>query len=364
MEEDYYKILGVDKNASSDDIKKAYRRLAHKYHPDKKGGDEVKFKKINEAYQVLSDENKRRQYDAFGEAQQPGASGGGFSSTWSWGSQTQQEGFSNIEFDVSDLGDIFQDFFGRKSKQKNIKRGNDIEISFELSLEDVLTETKKSVLIKKFIVCSRCNGNGAEPGTKINECFTCSGVGEVQEIKKTFLGSFTTHVVCPDCKGEGQKPEKKCNVCRGEGRVKDKEKIVITIPAGIDNNQVIKIPEKGEAGKRGGQSGDLYARIFIKENSVFKRRGDDIYMTLPITFSQAALGDEVKISLLEKDKTVIFKVPSGTEHGKIFKIANKGIPKFSGWGRGNMYIVINLKTPKKLNKKQKELLKELREEGL
>jgi len=362
--ESYYKVLGVEKNASSDDIKKAYRKLAHQYHPDKKGGDEVKFKKINEAYQVLSNEEKRKQYDSFGGAQQPGAGGGGFNSTWSWGAQTQQDGFNNVEFDASDLGDIFQEFFGRKSKKKNIKRGNDIEVSFELSLEDVLAIVKKEILVKKFNTCNRCSGTGAEPGTKINECFTCRGIGEVQEIKKTFLGSFTAHVTCPDCNGEGQKPEKKCNVCKGEGRVKEKEKIKIVIPAGIDNNQVIKVAGKGEAGKKGGQSGDLYVRIFIKEHSVFQRRGDDIYMTLPITFSQAALGDEVKIPLLEKNKTVIFKIPSGAEHGKIFKIANKGIPKFSGWGKGNMYIVLTIKTPKKISKRQKELLKELKGEGL
>ncbi len=360
--ESYYDVLGVKTNASSDDIKKAYRKLAHKYHPDKKTGDELKFKKINEAYQVLSDESQRKQYDNFGNNHQ--GSEAGFNSTWSWGSQQQKEGFNNAEFDASDLGDIFQEFFGRKVSPKNTKRGKDIEISFEINLEESLSEVKKTISLNKYISCNRCDGGGGEPGSKINECFSCRGVGEVQEIKKTFLGSFTVRVTCPDCKGEGNVPEKHCNVCKGDGRVKMKNKIEITIPAGIDNNQIIKIIGKGEAGKKSGQNGDLYVRVFIKKHSIFERKNDDIYMRLPITFSQAVLGDEVKIPLLEKNKKVIFKIPSATDYGKVFKISNKGIPKFSGWGRGNMYIILLLTVPKKITSKQKKIIMELKKEGL
>jgi len=372
--EDFYQILGIKKDASVDEIKKAYRKLAHKYHPDK-GGDAAKFKKINEAYQTLSNTEKRRQYDTFGKTFEK--NGQGFSSTWAWGRHAEgTEGgddFSNIEFDATDLGDIFEQFFGRRggSKRRDKRRGNDIEISFEISLEETLNEMKKDISISKFIACHRCNGTGAEPETKINECFTCRGAGQVQEIRRTFLGSFTTYVICPDCKGEGQKPEKECNVCKGDGRVKEKEDIKIIIPTGIDNNQVIKIAGKGEAGKKGGQSGDLYVRVFVKKDPIFQRKGDDIYTTISITFSQATLGDEIKIPLLEKDKNnffnnkkIIFKIPAGTEYGKVFKVANKGIPKFSGWNRGDMYVKLIIKSPKNLNKRQKELLQELKKEGL
>ncbi len=360
--ENYYKILGIKKDASGDEIKKAYRKLAHKYHPDKTGGNEIKFKEINEAYQVLSNTNKRRQYDTFGSDNQQ--SNSGFNSTWAWGSGAQQTEFNDVEFDTGGLGDIFQEFFGKKSKKRNIKKGKDVKVSFEISLEETLTEIKEEISIKKFMICNRCFGSGAEPKTKINECFTCRGIGEVQEIKKTFLGSFTAYVICPDCEGIGQKPEKKCNICEGEGRIKEKENIKIIIPAGIDNNQIIKIAGRGEAGKRGGQSGDLYVEIFIKEHPTFKRKGDDIYMILLITFTQAVLGDQVKISLLEKNKKADFKIPAGTKHGKIFKVANKGIPRFSGWGRGDMYIVLTIITPNKITEEQRKLLEKLRKEGL
>lgn len=361
--ENYYQVLGIKKDASLDEIKKAYRKLAHQYHPDKKGGDEAKFKKINEAYQVLSNEKERKQYDTFGSNYKNSA--GGFNSTWAWGSQGTQGGFHNVEFDTSDLGDIFEQFFNKgRTQKKDKRRGKDIEVSFEILLEDTLGQIQKDISINKFVVCGRCNGSGAEPGTKIKECFTCKGVGEVQEIKKTFLGSFTTYVSCPDCKGEGQRPERECNVCEGSGRTKEKHDIKIVIPAGIDNNQVIKVVGKGEAGKKGGESGDLYARIFIKEHPLFQRRGDDIYTTIPITFSQAALGDSIKIPLLEREKKIIFKIPAATEHGKVFKVSDKGIPRFSGWGRGNMYVKLTIITPTKLNKRQKELLQELKKEGM
>lgn len=356
---DYYQILGISKNASPEEIKKAYYKLAHKYHPDKGTGDEKKFKEINEAYQVLSDKEKRAQYDRFGRVFE-GAPGfePGFDFQWSWGRP-------NIEFDFEDLGEMVEEMFGFgvPRRRKDLKKGKDIEIDIEIPLTATLKGEEKLVTLYKYITCSRCQGTGAEPGTKIIECFSCRGTGEVQQIKKTFFGSFTRYTTCPECGGEGAHPEKSCNVCRAEGRVKDKEDIKIWIPAGVDTNQVIKVGGKGEAGKKGGKPGDLYVRIFVKKHQIFARKGDDLYIEVPISFSQAALGDEIEIPTLE-GKKILLTVPPGTESGKILKISGKGIPHFSGYGRGNLYVELLVKTPKKLTKKQKELLEKLKEEGI
>lgn len=367
---DYYKILGVSKNASQEEIKKAFHKLAHKYHPHK-GGDEKKFKEINEAYQVLSDKEKRAQYDRFGKVFEDGAGTQGSSDwdfSWSWG---QPFGFGNengpdVEFDLGGLGDIFEDFFGfgvRQSRKKNFKKGKDIKIDLEIDLEDVLKGTTKEIFLQKQVVCSRCDGKGAEPGTSVKECFSCRGVGQVQQVKKTFFGSFTQWVICPECRGEGERPDKPCNVCKGEGRVKGEKKIKIFIPAGVDSNQVIKVAGEGNAGKRGGPSGDLYVRILIKPHPIFERKGDDLYRISEIKYSQAVLGGETEISMLD-GKKVILEIPPGTESGKIFKISGKGVPHFSRWGRGDLYVQLLIKVPKKLTKKQKEVLEKLKEEGL
>jgi len=362
---DYYQILGVKKDASSDEIKKAYYKLAHKYHPDKESGDEKRFKEINEAYQVLSDKEKRAQYDRFGRVFEggPGAEPG-FDFQWAWGKPGMD--FEEIfRTDFGDLGEMMEEIFGfgPPRRRKNLKKGRDIEIDIEIPLSECLKGREKVVTLYKYITCSRCQGNGAEPGTKISECFSCRGSGEVQQIKKTFFGSFTRYTICPECKGEGYRPEKPCNVCRAEGRVKGEEDIKIWIPAGVDTNQVIKVAEKGDAGKRGGKPGDLYVRIFVKKHPIFTRKGDDLYISLPISFSQAALGDEIEVLTLEGAK-LLLKVPSGTESGKILRISGKGIPHFSGYGKGDLYVELIIKTPKRLTKEQKKLLDQLRKEGL
>jgi len=355
QQKDYYKILGVEKNASSEDIKKAYYRLAHQYHPDKKGGDEKKFKEINEAYQVLSDKEKRSNYDRFGSAFSNGQAGGFNYQNMRW---------EDIMDDFGGIEDIFDIFGGRsRKKPQDTRKGKDIEVYLELDLESILKNQEKEISIIKNCTCSRCNGSGAEPGTKSKECFTCRGTGVVQEIRKTFLGTFSQNTICPDCNGEGLKPEKPCNVCNGEGRIKKAEKIKINIPAGVDNNQVIKVKGKGEAGKRGGEAGDLYIRIGIKPHKIFQRSGDDVYLRKNITFSQATLGDKIKIPTLEGEEMIV-KVPEGIESGKILKISKRGIPHFSSIGRGNLYLQINIKTPDKLTRKQKELLEQLKKEGL
>lgn len=363
---DYYQILGVPRSASQEEIKKAFHRLAHKYHPHK-GGDEKKFKEINEAYQVLSDEKKRREYDQFGRVFEGGFEG---QPGWDFGfgrgfDFESMRGKFEDDFEPLDLGEIFEEIFGFGTpwRKKDLKRGKDIEIDIEIPLEAVLRGQEKEISLYKMVICSRCQGKGGEPGTPIKECFSCRGTGEVQQIKKTIFGSFTRFTVCPECGGEGERPEKPCNVCRGEGRIKGEEKIKIHIPAGVDSNQVIKIEGQGEAGRRKGKPGDLYIRIFVKPHPIFRRKGDDLYLSLPISFSQAALGEEIEVPTLEGRK-ILLKIPAGTESGKILRISGRGIPHFSRYGRGNLYVELVVKTPKKLTKKQKELLERLKAEGL
>lgn len=358
---DYYKILGVSRDASSGEIKKAYYKLAHKYHPDK-GGDGEKFKEINEAYQILSDKEKRNQYDRFGRVFE-GNIGGfdpGVQFNWAWG----KPGI-DLEFDFTDLGDLMEQIFGSgfSRGKEDLRKGKNIKIDVEISFKDLLKGKKKEISLQKKVTCQRCSGSGAEPGTKIKECFSCRGSGKVQQIKRSFFGSYTKYIICPECNGEGCQPEKKCNVCKGEGGVKGKEDIEIFIPAGVDSNQIIRIEGKGNAGRRGGKAGDLYIRVLVKPDPILKRRGDDLYLRMPISFSQAALGGEIEILTLE-EKKIVLKIPSGTESGKVLIISGKGIPHFGYSGRGDLYVELIVKTPKKLSKKQKELLKKLEEEGM
>ncbi len=362
---DYYQVLGIKKDASLEEIKRAYYNLAHKYHPDKGQGDENKFKEINEAYQVLSNKEKRAQYDQYGRVfegafsgqQESPFSGFDFSSFWA-------NGFQGGGFGSPDLEDLFGDFFGFGSSRakKDIRRGEDIEIELSMELKDVLKNQNKKIDIYKYNACKRCEGRGAEPQSKINECQTCRGAGQVQQVKKTFFGTMARYTQCPSCNGEGSIPEKVCNVCRGEGRIKNHQDIEITIPAGADSGQVLRFAGAGNAGKKGGRAGDLYVKIFVKPSEVFKRKGDDLHSVVPVSFVSAALGDEIEVSTLEKQ--ILLKIPAGTESGKVFRISGRGIPRFSGYGRGNLYAKIQIATPKKLTKKQKELLERLKDEGI
>lgn len=372
MAKDYYQILGISRNASSDEIKKAYYKLAHQYHPSRKEGNEKKFKEISEAYRILSDKEKRTQYDRFGRTFEGGGAEPGFDFQWSWGKPDID--FEDIfRTDFGDLGEMMEDFFGfgAPRRKKDIKKGRDIEVELEISLEDILKGKEKEIGLEKLISCSRCQGVGAEPGTQVKECFSCRGTGQVQQIRRTPFGSFTRLSTCPECGGEGLRPEKPCNVCKGEGRVRGEEKIKIFIPAGVDANQVIKVEGRGDAGKKGGKTGDLYVRIFVKSHPSFKRKGDDLYVSVPISFSQATLGDEIEIPTLDGlvdasqgKKKILLNIPAGIDSGKVLIISGKGIPHFSGYGRGNLYVELVVKTPKRLTKKQKELLEQLRKENL
>jgi len=352
----YYSILGVSKSASADEIKKAFRKLAHQHHPDKSGGDEAKFKEINEAYQVLSSQEKRSQYDQFGSNFDQFGGGSGNTQGFDFGSFWQNGS--------ADFSDIFEGIFNNgPSRERNINRGRDIEVGLNINLEDTLKDFEKEINLAKLVACKRCDGLGTEPGTKLKECVTCRGTGRVKQMRKTILGTITRAAVCPECKGEGRIPEKPCNVCSGEGRIEGEEKIKVNIPAGVDTGQVIEVPNMGEAGKRGDEAGDLYIKVFVKPHPSFERKGDDLLTEQDISFSQAVLGGEAEIDTLEGKKLVL-KVSERTESGKILKISNKGIPHFSGWGRGNLFVELNISIPKKLTKKQKQVLKELEEQGL
>ena len=372
MPEDYYKILGIEKSATQDEVKRAFHKLAHKHNPDK-GGDEKKFKEINEAYQVLSDAKKRQQYDQFGRVFDGQGGGNPFEDFgqggWSWGTGQNPFGQEGVEFDLGDLGDMFSDFFGGSSvfggrgSKKDVKKGKDIQVELEISLERTLKDSVEKIELQKQIKCHRCSGNGAEPGTKIKECVTCRGIGQVQQVRKTPFGSFTTLATCPSCRGEGTSPENPCNVCKGEGRVKGTETIDVHIPAGIDAGQVIKIEGKGEAGKKNAKVGNLFVRISIKPHPIFERRGDDLFTQTQISFSQAVLGDEIEIKSLE-GTGLLLQIPEGTESGKVLRISGRGIPHFNNFGRGNLYIELKINTPKKITKEQKKLLEELRKHGI
>jgi molecular chaperone DnaJ len=364
MAKDYYQILGLARGASQEDIKRAYRRLAHKFHPDK-GGDEARFKEVSEAYQILSDADKRSQYDKFGRVFEGGAGQEGFGGfRWGFpGTGGDEEGSSGFSFDF-DVGDIFEDFFGGQDvRSKDLRRGKDVELELEIPLEATLQRREEVIPLQRFTTCSRCQGVGAEPASKVKECFSCRGTGQVQRIQRTIFGSFTRGGVCPECEGEGLQPEKPCNVCKGEGRVRGQETIKVQIPAGIDSNQILKMAGQGEAGRRKGKAGDLYIRIHVKPHPVFQRKGDDLFVRMPVLFSQAVLGDEIAVPTIE-GTSILVAIAPGTEPGKIVKVPGKGIPHFSGLGRGNMNIEVQFKLPKKLSQEQRELLERLKDEGI
>ncbi len=348
--EDYYQILGVSRSATKEEIKKAYRKLAHKHHPDK-GGDEKTFKKISEAYHVLSNEEKRKQYDRFGKSG-PGA-----------GNQHHSD-FGGFQGDF-DFGDIFEEFFGFGSRSGGgrKRRGEDIKINVTTSLEKIIKDEERVVTLRKMFPCEPCQGDGSAPGTKKKTCSTCKGKGKVRKEAGSFLGSFAQIAVCPDCHGEGEISEKKCSSCQGEGRVEKEEKIKFTIPAGIDSGQTLKIAQKGNAGRKGTPSGDLLVEIEVKNNTSFKRRGEDLFYSTIISYSKAALGGKIEVPLLSGGK-ISLKIPSGTISGKVFRISKKGLPRLSGYGQGDLYVTVNIDVPKKINKKQKELLEKLQQEGI
>ncbi len=358
---DYYKILEISSNANLEDIKKAYRKLALKYHPDKTKGDkesEKHFKEINEAYRVLSDPAKRRQYDQFGQTFE-GAAGGGFSGF-------RPEDFNRFTQDFSDLGgfnDIFESFFGgtRSARQKPEARlrGRDVEVNLKVTFDEAAFGVTKEVGISRLVVCQFCDGTGSATG-RLTVCDKCSGSGEIRSNRRTILGMITQVQICDVCKGLGKKPEKICRHCRGDGRINKTEQIKIDIPAGIDSGQTIKLVDQGEAGFRGAPAGDLYIVIHVLESLDFKRQGSDLYRTEILNYPTAVLGGEIKVKSLTKDLKL--KVPSGTKSGEVFRLKSKGLPKVGQSGQGDLFIKVEIDIPKRLNLRQKRILEELKEE--
>lgn len=354
MGRDYYQILGVEKKASKEEIKKAFRKLAHKYHPDKKGGDEEKFKEASEAYSVLSDDRKRAEYDAYGRTFS-GANGGAGAGGFDF-SGFQGQGFDFQDFD---LGDIFGDFFGGG---REVKRGRDISIDVEIDFKDSVFGTKRKVLLTKTSFCSQCSGSGAKAGTEMKACETCSGSGKVNETRNSIFGAFSTVRPCAVCHGEGQVPKDPCQKCHGEGVVNEQEEISVQIPAGIENGQMIRLSEMGEAVARG-VPGDLYVKIHVKDHPVFKKQGENIAMNLNVKLTDALLGAEYRIDTL--DGPLKLKIPENTRFGDILRVKGKGVALNSaGTKRGDLLIKIEIDLPKKLSRKAKKLLEDLREEGI
>lgn len=361
---DYYNVLGVDKKASKDEIKKAFRTLAHKYHPDKKTGDDAKFKEINEAYSVLSDDQKRSQYDQFGSAGPNmgggyGGFGGGASGFDGFDfSQFTQGGNGNFEFD---FGDIFGDIFGGGGGRRQTKRGRDISIDVELSFEDSIFGVERTILLNKTSKCDFCGGTGAEKGSEMSTCETCNGKGSVREVKRSFFGQFESVATCSKCQGRGKIPKTKCTHCFGSGIEKRESEIKVKIPVGIENGEMIRLSGGGEA-ISGGENGDLYIKVHVKRHQVFRKDGINLVMDLSLKLSQALLGDTVVVKTLDGD--VSLKVPEGVMHGEVLRMKGKGVPTGSGSARGDILVKTSIQLPKKLSREAKKAIETLKEEGL
>ena len=355
---DYYEVLGVSKGASADEIKKAYKKLARKYHPDLNPDNkeaEEKFKEVNEAYEVLSDANKKARYDQFGFAgvdPSYGAGGGGGA------------GFDG-GFDFGDLGDIFGSFFGggfggaRRTNPNAPQRGESIRMAVTLSFEEAAFGCEKSVSVDRMEQCNTCHGNGCAAGTTPEICPDCHGTGQVQVRRQTPMGMFATSSPCSRCGGKGKIIHQPCPDCHGSGAVRQHRTIQVSIPAGIDNGQTISVRGQGNAGKHGGPAGDLLVTITVRPHELFRREGTSVLCEAPITFAQAVLGAELEIPTI--DGKVKYDLPEGTQSGTTFRLKGKGIPSLNGRGRGDQYVTVYIETPRNLNKEQKEALKKFAE---
>jgi molecular chaperone DnaJ len=365
MAKNYYDILGVGKTANADEIKKAYRKLAHQYHPDKGSGNEEKFKEVNEAYQVLSNEEKKQQYDQYGQtfeqAQRNG--GGGFGGNPFGGQNPFGGGFNYGDFANGaqvewDFGDIFGDLFGMgRNQPRRSTRGVDLEMSLTITFEEAVFGAKKSITLEKRDKCATCNGNGAQPDTKIVTCPKCHGQGQIRTQRQTIFGAVQSSVSCDRCDGDGKVAEHPCKTCNGSGSIKQEKTLEVNIPAGIDDNQRIRIANEGEIGYKGSSPGDLYLLIRVKPSKEFKREGTTIRTEAPLSFAQAALGSKIIVKTIDGD--VELKIPAGTQSGKVFRLSSKGVPVVNSSKRGDMLVTVRVVVPNKLSKKETELIKEL-----
>jgi len=363
MARNYYEILGVDNKASKDEIKKAFRKLAHELHPDKKGGDVEKFKEVNEAYTVLSDDKKRAQYDMYGQTF-AGSNGptGGFQGNWQdfGGFDFSQftNGGTGFNAEGFDLGDIFSEFFSGGRRQA--KRGRDISIDVELSFEEAIFGSDRTFLLNKISVCSLCQGSGAKKGSEMIECKTCNGKGKIREMKRSIFGSIEVARACENCNGSGKVPKEKCEACGGAGILKKEEEIKIKIPSGIEDGEMIRLSGAGEAVK-GGVPGDLYIKAHVKKHKLFRKEGNDLVMNLDVKLSDALLGSSYVIETLDGPTTL--KIPEGINTGEKLQIKGKGVPS-SGRNRGDILVSVKVLIPKKLSKFAREYVSKLKEEGI
>ncbi|HAO64768.1 TPA: molecular chaperone DnaJ [Candidatus Taylorbacteria bacterium] len=367
MAKDYYEILGVDRKASQDDVKKAFRKLAHKYHPDKQGGDAARFKEASEAYSVLTDDKKRAEYDRFGHsASQQTANGGG---RGGFAGGFNPEDFGGFDFsgagggsEAFDLGDIFSQFFsgGAGGGRTRAPRGRDISIDIELSFAESIFGVDRKVLLTKTSTCATCSGSGAEPGTEFSTCTTCAGKGKIQETKRSMFGQVSVTTNCPTCKGAGKIPKQKCHTCGGAGVTRKQEEISLRIPAGIEDGEMVRLTGSGEA-VQGGTPGDLYVKIHVKAHPLFKKEGQNLVVDVSLKLSTALLGGEYSLETLDGKITVV--IPAGIAHGEVLRVKNKGVPSERG-RRGDILIRISVQLPSKLSRTARNLIEELKKEGL
>ncbi|MBL7045562.1 MAG: molecular chaperone DnaJ [Parcubacteria group bacterium] len=354
QEKDYYKVLGVDKKASKADIKGAFRKLAHEHHPDKKSGNEAKFKELSEAYSVLSDDKKRAEYDAYGRVFS-GADGNA-------GAGASGFGFSGFEgasgFQDFDIGDIFGDIFGGGRERQ--RRGRDISIDLTLSFRDAVFGVERKILVTKTSTCDSCDGAGAEKGSEMENCGACNGKGQVHETRRSLLGTFTSVRTCGACNGSGKIPKVKCKTCHGHGVLRKEHEISIAIPSGINDGEMIRLSGSGEA-IQGGVSGDLYVKIHVEAHNKFRKEGSNIATELSVKLTDALLGSEYTVDTLDGNLKV--KIPAGVAVGEVLRIRGKGVPN-KGGSRGDLLIKIQVPLPKKLSRAAKKIIEELKAEGV
>lgn len=352
---DYYEILGIGREASKDEIKKAFHKLAHKYHPDKGGGDPEKFKEVSEAYSILSDEKKRAEYDSYGRTFGGGAGFGGYGGAQGFDFSQFQDAFRQSGFD---FGDLFGDFFGGSARPV---RGRDISIDIEVSFRDSVFGTKRRVLLAKVAQCETCKGSGAKPGSGLETCKTCAGTGKIHESQSTVFGTITSVGSCRACRGTGKVPKEKCPTCRGEGIYRKQEEVEVAVPPGIEGGEMIRLPGMGEA-VAGGPSGDLYVKVHVIPDPRYRKEGANLITDLTVKLTDALLGADYQVPTLDGDITL--SVPAGVSHGEMLRIQGKGVLSGRSGRRGDFLVRIKLVLPQKLSREAKKLIEKLKAEGI
>ncbi|OGH84533.1 MAG: molecular chaperone DnaJ [Candidatus Magasanikbacteria bacterium RIFOXYA2_FULL_44_8] len=364
MSKDYYKILGVEKNATADEVKKAFKKLAMQHHPDRPGGDEKKFKEINEAFQVLGDADKRAKFDQFGSdfEQQGGWNGAGGSWEDIMNAFRQQGGGQGANFDFGGgFGDIFGDLFGGGGQSRTSRRqsrGRDIQVDVEIDFKEAAFGVEKDLNLRKQSACDVCRGTGAEPGSKMEKCGTCHGQGQVVQQQRTFMGMMQTVAACPTCQGRGEHPSKKCKHCGGDGILAKSQEVKVKIPAGIDDGQSIRLSGYGEAAPHGAGAGDLYVQVHVRQNKIFHREGFDVYAESEINFVQAVLGDKLDIDTIDGKLKIV--IPEGAESGALIRLKGHGIAHINSNTRGDHYVKVKIRVPRKFSRDVRKKLEDLK----